>query len=56
MPTSMSGTFLHILKNAGPLGLYSGLSASLLRQLTVTPPIPSPTPSPTPLTNPPPPQ
>lgn len=43
MPTSMSGTFLHILKNAGPLGLYSGLSASLLRQLTVTPPpIPHP--------------
>lgn len=30
----MSGTFVHILKNDGPLGLYSGISASLLRQLT----------------------
>jgi dicarboxylate transporter 10 len=30
----MSGTFLHILKHAGPRGLYNGLSASLLRQLT----------------------
>ncbi|KAK4098258.1 mitochondrial carrier [Parathielavia hyrcaniae] len=34
MPSTMSGTFLHILKHAGPRGLYSGLSASLLRQLT----------------------
>ena len=34
MPTSMSGTFLHILRNNGPRGLYSGISASLLRQLT----------------------
>ena len=30
----MSGTFVHILKTDGPLGLYSGISASLLRQLT----------------------
>ena len=34
LPSTMSGTFLHILKTAGPSGLYSGLSASLLRQLT----------------------
>ncbi|KAL7969869.1 mitochondrial carrier domain-containing protein [Trichoderma sp. SZMC 28014] len=33
-PKSMSGTFAHVLKNDGPLGLYSGISASLLRQLT----------------------
>lgn len=33
-PKSMSGTFVHILKNQGPTGLYNGLSASLLRQLT----------------------
>ncbi|KAK4228328.1 mitochondrial carrier domain-containing protein [Podospora fimiseda] len=33
-PTSMSGTFIHIIKNHGPQGLYSGISASLLRQLT----------------------
>ncbi|KAM0469514.1 hypothetical protein ACHAPX_010455 [Trichoderma viride] len=33
-PKSMSGTFAHILKNDGPLGLYTGISASLLRQLT----------------------
>jgi solute carrier family 25 (mitochondrial dicarboxylate transporter), member 10 len=33
-PTSMSGTFVHIVKNNGVLGLYNGLSASLLRQLT----------------------
>lgn len=33
-PRSMVGTFGHILRNEGPLGLYSGLSASLLRQLT----------------------
>ena len=30
----MSGTFIRILKTDGPLGLYSGISASLLRQLT----------------------
>lgn len=30
----MVGTFGYILKNEGPLGLYSGLSAALLRQLT----------------------
>ncbi|KAK4667452.1 Mitochondrial dicarboxylate transporter [Podospora pseudopauciseta] len=34
MPTTMSGTFLHILRNNGLTGLYSGLSASLLRQIT----------------------
>src|SRR3569833_3453046 len=34
MPKTMRGTFLHILRTAGPLGLYNGLSASLLRQLT----------------------
>lgn len=33
-PKSMIGTMVHIIKNEGPLGLYSGLSASLLRQLT----------------------
>lgn len=33
-PKSMSGTFVHIVKTDGPLGLYSGISASLLRQLT----------------------
>lgn len=33
-PKSMSGTFVHIVKTDGPLALYSGLSASLLRQLT----------------------
>ncbi|KAL3421877.1 hypothetical protein PVAG01_06033 [Phlyctema vagabunda] len=30
----MVGTFAHVLKNNGFLGLYSGLSASLLRQIT----------------------
>ncbi|KAK5997877.1 Mitochondrial dicarboxylate transporter [Cladobotryum mycophilum] len=30
----MSGTFVHIIKNDGFRGLYSGISASLLRQLT----------------------
>lgn len=30
----MSGTFLKILKSEGPFGLYSGISASVLRQLT----------------------
>ncbi|KAK4039136.1 mitochondrial carrier domain-containing protein [Parachaetomium inaequale] len=34
MPKSMSGTFVHILKHNGPRGLYNGLSASLLRQIT----------------------
>jgi dicarboxylate transporter 10 len=30
----MLGTFAHVVKNDGLLGLYSGLSASLLRQIT----------------------
>jgi solute carrier family 25 (mitochondrial dicarboxylate transporter), member 10 len=34
MPKSMSGTFVHIFKTQGVLGLYKGLSASLLRQMT----------------------
>ena len=34
MPKTMSGTFVHVVKNDGVRGLYSGLSASLLRQLT----------------------
>jgi len=34
MPKTMSRTFTHILQNDGILGLYSGLSASLLRQIT----------------------
>lgn len=33
-PKTMIGTMGHIIKVEGPLGLYSGLSASLLRQLT----------------------
>jgi dicarboxylate transporter 10 len=33
-PKNMVGTFVHILRNDGPLGLYSGISASLLRQMT----------------------
>jgi solute carrier family 25 (mitochondrial dicarboxylate transporter), member 10 len=33
-PKSMSGTFVTIVKSNGVLGLYNGLSASLLRQLT----------------------
>ncbi|KAJ9653500.1 Mitochondrial dicarboxylate transporter [Neophaeococcomyces mojaviensis] len=33
-PGTMMGTFRHILRNEGAMGLYSGLSASLLRQLT----------------------
>ncbi|KAG6011375.1 hypothetical protein E4U54_008112 [Claviceps lovelessii] len=33
-PKSMSKTFVHIVKTDGPLALYSGISASLLRQLT----------------------
>lgn len=34
LPRTMSGTFVHIVRNEGIRGLYSGLSASLLRQLT----------------------
>lgn len=34
MPKTMSGTFVHVVKMDGFRGLYSGLSASLLRQLT----------------------
>ncbi|EOO00077.1 putative mitochondrial dicarboxylate carrier protein [Phaeoacremonium minimum UCRPA7] len=34
MPKSMSGTFVHIVKHNGFSGLYNGISASLLRQLT----------------------
>ncbi|KAG0646085.1 Dicarboxylate carrier 1 [Hyphodiscus hymeniophilus] len=34
MPKSMVGTFVHVFKHNGFLGLYSGLSASLLRQIT----------------------
>ncbi|KAL2008664.1 hypothetical protein VTN00DRAFT_6858 [Thermoascus crustaceus] len=33
-PKSMLRTFVHVVKNDGFLGLYSGLSASILRQLT----------------------
>ncbi|RFU29382.1 hypothetical protein B7463_g6965, partial [Scytalidium lignicola] len=33
-PKTMVGTFGHVFKNDGLLGLYRGLSASLLRQLT----------------------
>jgi len=33
-PKSMVGTFIHVVKNDRFLGLYSGLSASLLRQIT----------------------
>ncbi|KAK1595018.1 mitochondrial carrier domain-containing protein [Colletotrichum navitas] len=33
-PKSMSGTFAHIFRNHGVTGLYNGLSASLLRQMT----------------------
>ncbi|KAM0269370.1 hypothetical protein ACHAPA_004304 [Fusarium lateritium] len=33
-PKNMVGTFVHILRSDGPLGLYSGISASLLRQMT----------------------
>lgn len=33
-PSTMVGTFAHVLKADGILGLYSGLSASLLRQIT----------------------
>ncbi|KAL2290115.1 hypothetical protein FJTKL_00614 [Diaporthe vaccinii] len=34
MPKSMLGTFRYIIRSNGILGLYNGLSASLLRQLT----------------------
>ncbi|KAL4952912.1 putative phenylalanyl-tRNA synthetase alpha subunit [Aspergillus filifer] len=33
-PSTMVGTFAHILRNNGFFGLYNGLSAALLRQLT----------------------
>ncbi|KAL5051494.1 hypothetical protein BDW71DRAFT_193821 [Aspergillus fruticulosus] len=33
-PSTMLGTFAHILRNNGFFGLYNGLSAALLRQLT----------------------
>jgi dicarboxylate transporter 10 len=33
-PKNMSGTFMHVIKTDGVSGLYRGLSASLLRQLT----------------------
>ncbi|CEI65254.1 hypothetical protein FVEN_g6314 [Fusarium venenatum] len=33
-PKNMVGTFVHIVRNDGPLGLYSGISASLLRQMS----------------------
>lgn len=33
-PKNMSGTFVQIIRTAGPLGLYNGISASLLRQMT----------------------
>ncbi|KAL2265723.1 hypothetical protein VTJ83DRAFT_6823 [Remersonia thermophila] len=34
MPKTMTGTFVHVVKHNGLRGLYSGLSASLLRQIT----------------------
>ncbi|OQD61797.1 hypothetical protein PENPOL_c015G09253 [Penicillium polonicum] len=33
-PKTMVGTFVHIVKNNGVTGLYSGLSAAMLRQIT----------------------
>ncbi|KAI0407128.1 putative dicarboxylate carrier protein [Xylaria palmicola] len=33
-PKNMSGTFMHIVRKSGPRGLYDGLTASLLRQMT----------------------
>lgn len=33
-PKNMSGTFVHVVKTDGIKGLYSGISASLLRQIT----------------------
>ncbi|CAG8420501.1 unnamed protein product [Penicillium salamii] len=33
-PRTMVGTFAHIVKNTGFTGLYSGLSAAMLRQIT----------------------
>lgn len=34
MPRSMTGTFAYIIRHDGVRGLYSGISASLLRQIT----------------------
>jgi dicarboxylate transporter 10 len=34
MPKSMIGTFAYVIRNDGVRGLYSGISASLLRQIT----------------------
>jgi dicarboxylate transporter 10 len=34
MPKSMTGTFAYIIRNDGLRGLYNGISASLLRQIT----------------------
>ncbi|RYP92095.1 hypothetical protein DL770_001756 [Monosporascus sp. CRB-9-2] len=33
-PKNMSGTFVHVVRGEGVRGLYSGLTASLLRQMT----------------------
>ncbi|KAI0472371.1 putative dicarboxylate carrier protein [Xylaria cf. heliscus] len=33
-PKNMSSTFMHIVRTSGPRGLYDGLTASLLRQMT----------------------
>ncbi|KAI1132525.1 putative dicarboxylate carrier protein [Nemania abortiva] len=33
-PKNMSGTLMHIVRTSGPRGLYDGLTASLLRQMT----------------------
>ncbi|RWA03464.1 hypothetical protein EKO27_g11638 [Xylaria grammica] len=33
-PKNMSGTFMQIVRTSGPRGLYDGLTASLLRQMT----------------------
>ncbi|GAP83755.2 putative mitochondrial dicarboxylate carrier [Rosellinia necatrix] len=33
-PKNMSGTFINIVRTSGPRGLYDGLTASLLRQMT----------------------
>ncbi|TGJ83131.1 hypothetical protein E0Z10_g5622 [Xylaria hypoxylon] len=33
-PKNMSGTIIHIVRASGPRGLYDGLTASLLRQMT----------------------
>ncbi|KFX99477.1 hypothetical protein V495_05716 [Pseudogymnoascus sp. VKM F-4514 (FW-929)] len=34
VPKTMMGTFVHVVKNNGLKGLYNGISASLLRQMT----------------------